>query len=538
MTTPVSRPGLFARNATGLVREVSPLNAYVMNFTVSHPVLPLAAGLFFAFSAFPGGNFAVGGLLSIPIILCFTYAFGMLTSIIPRTGGDYTLVSRILHPALGLVSSFCMTMAQLMSAAFFGRLVVTVGLAPGLVGIGLISHNQDLVNAGNAVATDKLWTFVVGSLLYLAAAAILIGGWRWTLRWQNILFVVVSAGLLTCVVIALLMSPADFITNFNNFAQPYTHNPDTYHAVIATAKSAGVPIGSEFSWANTIPVIGIFATFSIFTYFSSFVGGELRQGRSIKTANTMALAGVTGVISIIIGALIFINTFGADFLTAAFSSSGLPTEIATSPTYFFLIGAATGNTLLACFLVLTFMLFWPMLTYVVFIQPGRMLFAYAFDGLLPVSVTKLSKSHTPWVAVILTVLATEAIFAWSLTNNSIFQVIVYATLIQLIAMGFVGISAMVVAWRRPALYKASSSERSVLGIPIIAIAGAGSVLSAVFIWVLYLTNGGFGLTDSVGLWVWVTGLVVGALVFYVGARVVRARQGVDLDLVYAEIPPE
>jgi amino acid transporter len=517
---------------------VSPLNAYIMNFTVSHPVLPLAAGLFFAFSAFPGGSFVVGGVLSIPIILCFTYAFGLLTSMIPRTGGDYTLVSRILHPALGLVSSFCMTMAQLMSAAFFGRLVVTEGLGPGLVGLGLIGHNPDLVNAGNTVVTNTLWTFVAGSLLYLSAAAILIGGWRWTLRWQNLLFVVVSAGLLTCVVIALLMSPADFITNFNNFAQPYTHNPDTYHAVIATAKGAGVPIGTGFSWSNTIPIIGVFATFSIFTYFSSFVGGELRQGRSIKTANTMALAGVTGVISIIIGAVIFINTFGTDFLTAAFSSSGLPQGIATSPTYFFLIGAAMGNTLLEAFLVITFMLFWPMLTYVVFIQPGRMLFAYAFDGLLPVSVTKLSKSHTPWVAVILTVVATELIFAWSLSNNSIFQVIVYATLIQLIAMALVGISAIVVPWRRPALYKASSSERSVLRIPIISIAGLGSVLATIFIWWLYLTNGGFGLTDSVGLWIWVIGLIVAALLFYVGARVVRARQGVNLDLVYAEIPPE
>lgn len=538
MTAPASQPGLFVRNATGLVREVSPLNAYIMNFIVSHPVLPLAAGLFFAFSAFSGGSFALGGLLAIPIIVCFTYSFGLLTSMIPRTGGDYTLVSRILHPALGLISSFCMTMAQLMSAAFFGRLIVTVGLGPGLVGIGLISHNQDLVNAGTTVANDKMWTFVIGTLLYLVAGAILIGGWRWTLRWQNLLFVIVSVGLLACVVIALMTSQAQFITNFNAFAAPFTNNPDTYHQTIQNAQQAGVPIGAGFSWPNTICVIGVFATFSIFTYFSSFVGGELRQGRSNRTANMMVLAGVTGVLSIIIGALIFINTFGSDFLTAAYSSSGLPKEIATTPTYFFLIAASVGNTLLAWFLVITFMLFWPMLTYVVFIQPGRMMFAYAFDGILPAGVTKLSASHTPWVAVILTVLATEVIFAWSLTNDSIFQIVVYATLIQLVAMALVGVSGMAVAWRRPALYKGGSSQRSVLGIPLVAIAGAGSVLSALFIWVLYLVNSGFGLSDTKGLWIWVIGLVVGALVFYVGARLVRARQGVNLDLVYGEIPPE
>jgi len=538
MAEAIGQKGLFVRNATGLVREVSPLNAYIINFIVSHPVLPIAAGLFFAFSAFPGGNFVVAGLLSIPIILSFTYSFGLLTSIIPRTGGDYTLVSRILHPALGLISSFCMTAAQLMSAAFFGRLVVIVGLGPGLVGIGLVSNNPGLVDAGNTVATSPFWTFVVGSLLYLSAAGILFGGWRWTLRWQNVLFLLVSAGFLLSVVIALFTSHDSFVSNFNQFAGPYTNNPDTYNLVIANAQEAGITMQPGFSLSNTIPVIGIFATFSIFTYFSSFLGGELRQGRSTKTAHVMAIAGVTGLLSIVICAYIFVNTFGADFLTAAFSSSGMPSQIATSPTYFFLIAASANNALLAWVLVITFMLFWPLLTYVVFIQPGRMLFAYAFDGILPAAVTKLSKSHTPWVAVLLTVLATEAIFAWSLTSDWIFRIVVYLTLIQLIAMGLVGVAAMTVPWRRPDLYRASSSQRTFLGLPVISIAGAGALVSAIFIWVLYFAYPGFGLSDSLGLWIWVIALVLGAVLFYIGARVVRRRQGVDLDLVYREIPPE
>ncbi len=52
--------------------------------------------------------------------LSFSYTFGLLTQMIPRSGGDYMIVSRVLGPLLGFISSFCMTMAGLLSNAFFG----------------------------------------------------------------------------------------------------------------------------------------------------------------------------------------------------------------------------------------------------------------------------------------------------------------------------------------------------------------------------------------------------------------------------------
>ena len=38
---------------------------------------------------------------------------------------------------------------------------------------------------------------------------------------------------------------------------------------------------------------------------------------------------------------------------------------------------------LAAILALSYCLYWLLITYMVFLQPTRMLFAYAFDGLLP-----------------------------------------------------------------------------------------------------------------------------------------------------------
>ena len=89
---------LFARNATGLVRGVSPRSSLIINFIPGHPAQSLAAGFFFVFALFPGGNYLLGLLMVIPMTLAMSYAFGLLTAMIPRSGGDYMLVSRVIHP--------------------------------------------------------------------------------------------------------------------------------------------------------------------------------------------------------------------------------------------------------------------------------------------------------------------------------------------------------------------------------------------------------------------------------------------------------
>ena len=142
---PAPSSGMFARNATGLVRGVSPRSSLIINFIPGHPAQSLAAGFFFVFALFPGGSYLVGLLLVIPMALAMSYAFGLLTQMIPRSGGDYMLVSRVTHPLVGLISSFCMTLAGLLSNAFFGIAFVSIGLAPGLQGIGLVGDWPTLV---------------------------------------------------------------------------------------------------------------------------------------------------------------------------------------------------------------------------------------------------------------------------------------------------------------------------------------------------------------------------------------------------------
>ena len=78
------------------------LTSGVLVFTLG---ISVGAGLLFALGLFPGGNFYLGLVLILPMTLAYSYAYGLLTAAIPRTGGDYTLISRILHPALGVVAT-------------------------------------------------------------------------------------------------------------------------------------------------------------------------------------------------------------------------------------------------------------------------------------------------------------------------------------------------------------------------------------------------------------------------------------------------
>jgi basic amino acid/polyamine antiporter, APA family len=531
---------LFIRNATGLVRGVRPLSSLVINYIVGSPVQVLGAGLFFALSLYPGGNLYLGLALILPMMLAYSYTFGLMTAAVPRSGGDYTIVSRVIHPTLGVISSVFMLLAQFLSVAFFGIAFVTTGVVPGLNAVGLIGHNNTYINWANDISTGKGWQMALGSLVILAAGAMFIGGWRWTLRMQNGIFIITLLGVGVATAIALFTSKSGFISDFNSFAQPFTHQSDTYGNVISTASKNGVDPSPPFSLSNTWPVVGVLAGFSIYTYFSSFIGGELREARSVGTATRMGLAGVLNIVGVVVCVVVFFHSFGSEFLTAGFGG-GMPASLPVSPYYFFLAAVIVKSSLLAALLAISYCLYWPLITYMVFLQPTRMLFAYAFDGLLPASVAKTSeRGHVPYVAVAISIIGSIGTLWWAVYygSSNFFQILVYAILVQLISMALVGLAAVVFPKARPELYFASATTRTFLGVPVVVIAGAGSIISSVVLWIIYFKYPALGLTNQKGLLIWIAVTIALSLVYYYGARAYQRSRGKNLDYVFSEIPPE
>lgn len=222
----------------------------------------------------------------------------------------------------------------------------------------------------------------------------------------------------------------------------------------------------------------------------------------------------------------------------AVTSLGPGLKVAT-PTYWFLSGITVGSPVYTALLVLSYVVFWPLISYLAFLQPQRMLFAMSFDGLLPKKVATVSKQGSPWVALVIAYILTEAVFLWSVNSASFIQVIVYATMFQLIAMALVGLSAVVVPYLRPEFYRASATTRKVLGVPVVTIAGVVAVGTCAFIWFLYFHfSADYGLVNYGRFFAMIAVVFALALGLFFGSAAVRRRQGVDLRMAYAEIPPE
>ena len=127
---------------------------------------------------------------------------------------------------------------------------------------------------------------------------------------------------------------------------------------------------------------------------------------------------------------------------------------------------------------------------------------------------------------------------WAVINNEGFQsVLVEAVLLQLVTMILIGIAAVLLPYRRPEAWRSSATTERFLGIPIVALAGAlVAVLLAGSVYV-YLHYPDLGIDK--GHFFRDCAIILGAalLTFFV-ARAARLRQGVDVDKLAAEIPPE
>src|SRR5512136_1233477 len=140
------RSQLFVRQSTGLVREANALDATIFNAVFSAPVgATLAWGVFAALALFPGADIVtatvISGVINIPVLIMMA----LLASSMPRTGGDYVWVSRILSPPLALVSNFGAALSATIGATYWARYFPVFALGPILVTLGITFDNQDLI---------------------------------------------------------------------------------------------------------------------------------------------------------------------------------------------------------------------------------------------------------------------------------------------------------------------------------------------------------------------------------------------------------
>src|SRR5438309_8409204 len=187
MAGKVGEDQLFVRKSTGLVREASALDATIFNAVFSAPVgATLAWGVFFALSAFPGADLVWATIISFVLNVPVLIMMALLASSMPRTGGDYVWVSRILSPPLATVSNFGAALSAMIGATFWARYFPVFALGPVLVTLGVTFNNKTLIDWGTNFRTNNWWIFIGGFAMIALMTAIHIAGVRTTFRWQEV----------------------------------------------------------------------------------------------------------------------------------------------------------------------------------------------------------------------------------------------------------------------------------------------------------------------------------------------------------------
>ena len=111
-------------------------------------------------------------LLNIPILIMFA----LMAASMPRVGGDYVWVSRILSPPLGLISNVAMIFGGLAGAAFFAKFFSVLALGPVFASLGILANNSMLQDWGTAFETNNLWILVAALAMVLLQTVVLIRG--------------------------------------------------------------------------------------------------------------------------------------------------------------------------------------------------------------------------------------------------------------------------------------------------------------------------------------------------------------------------
>ena len=176
-------------------------------------------------------------------------------------------------------------------------------------------------------------------------------------------------------------------------------------------------------------------------------------------------------------------------------------------------------------------------------MPIRSVFAWAFDRLLPEKLAEVNeRTHSPVPAILLVMGLVTAMLAWSVLSTDFFTWLALGVEAGVVCVVIVGIAAILFPSRRPDLYQASPANIKFAGIPVLYIVAPLSILVMLFLVWLTVTYPALALAGNPdNLWqipAFMGMIVVIGLMLYYGAKAVRSSQGIDVDLVYRELPPE
>ncbi|MHB1908495.1 MAG: APC family permease [Nitrososphaerales archaeon] len=554
---------IFSRDSTGLVKEISPHQAFIYNFMAIGLCTFTWVTLYsIAYSqAFLGSSVGLAILLMALMAIPFYLCTAMLSSAMPRSGGDYVWQSRVLHPSLGFASTFsAWTVWQWYFASFLGVVITTVGIQPYFALLGQSSPYFGSISSNLAsnfgLNTSVFWiTSVVIALGFLIAAA----GMKFYVRLQYILFGGSLISALTILYLLATTSHSTFVTRFNEFMAPLVASGNQsqvsssavaqahgyYNFILNTANISN----PSFNLAGTFSLLGIIWISFGYAFWSIYNLAELKNAKSLRN-QAWTQVGSSLAFAVFLLALWYLleNVIGIRFLESFYtlfyngSASTNPLAFFFTPYYPALVASISTNQIVWSLILLglTFGLFQVIL--IVYFASTRIMLAASIDRILPNSFSYVNpRTHSPLVALIVSALGCEAFLYMIIYYSNLASYFETAGLATQIAYILISLTAILFPFRKREIFRSSQAAKySLFRIPLLSILGAISLVVNLYIAYIFVAGPSFvGVSVPTSTSIpFVFGIFAICLAIFGVSFLFRKSQGADISLSFKEIPPE
>ncbi|MEM2122262.1 MAG: APC family permease [Candidatus Bathyarchaeia archaeon] len=556
------KPSLFAREATGLVREIGfALGVIIImshvvglgwqkrafQFTGPRPVpldmLPLGLpAIFWAF------------LICGIIVIITGYAAGYVTAAMPRSGGGYVTISRVIHPVVGYLAGWLMFLAEAFSY--------------GLIGVAVFEAIMIFYNialAPTVIAFSSATLFIGGLIVIWIFAILALLGTKLYGRLMEVIFYIpaiitvaffamwiagaLNPGLVVSGVREVMGAPPETFVDLA-FKTGMTENVSTFYDAFAFA------LGGAF-WAY----MGWYST--------TFVAGEVKEANKKLPAIVASAGLLIMVIYLAASSLSAVPTLNLAVRTdpaghkwsffqaySWLSYAGIPSDTIKAAIPNFQSAWSTGiASLIARGLNLGWLSWLIALGGVLWLAndippfllvASRTFFAMSFDRMMPEQFSYVSERwHAPtWSIIITAVAGTLGCVAESniggLGTYTAFAGVIGTDIFDAFFLTLFCASCMLLPLERRDIYDRAAVKHSVgtiVGLGFIATLLAGYCL---FIFVkesagwIFAPQGIGDLSSCIGFFI----CIVLGLLFYVYYMYRNTTRGIDVRTIYMNIPPE
>jgi amino acid transporter len=562
-------PKLFVRQSSGLVRNVSVTNALFFNVAAFVGVGLTLYPIFYSLADVPvwktslfsayGWAAIFAGLFCILLALIFS----SLTSVMPRSGGDYVFTSRILHPFLGWMESWTLVIASVLIIAFEVPLVLrNLQITARIIGIGAggfhSANNWFTDSTGNITGTPGF----IASLVVLGLIAVIC--LLPTRTFHRVVTVLAAYGV-AC--FAAMFVFGLLATHKGSFDANLPHYDGGVSAstIAASGTKAGLVGGPSHSFLSNIFSTSAFPlvlSVLLFQYigfqYSAYIAGEVRG--NVRRGVLIALLG-----ALVIG--VFANSVYVDAIS---KHLGFATNVSWGGSYWGFntaalpLGQPNAMPLMAVIANKSLWPIWALISlggtifpfllcpvYINFIS--RMQLAWSLDRQVPEWFGEVSERIRGPLNAILATLGLTALFLFFQSYKDLPTFLAttghklnlagtawFSITMAIFTWCLPGVNAMLVRWRRPDLVRNAPFGK---WLPYI---GAAWIVFPLWIYIFAVfkpivnaLKGGGALTYLETNGIIDAGLfyVIGIVIYFVMKYRSRAA-GVDSKMLFTELPPD